>query len=208
MAMTLQELSDNMELVLDAIKVGDAKTLGGLAAAGLNTPSTIPARDVNSDVSLRTIRTSIQSQSEVPQGSSMAFRINNGADNHLRFASKSAIIEWLGKVLDSDKFAGRTLSEVREELRYGLVPDSLTINNHRLDTNFSLNAADVGLGNVPNFAAVSGYDGASTSLLATQKAVFDAASAPKLAPERKRKITIGTLVPTSGMEDGEVFIQI
>lgn len=207
MTMTLQELSDNMEIVLASLKGGDSKTLMGLPASKAELPETIVERDGSGNITVRNIRTSQQSQSVIPAGSSMTFRVNNTTDNHNRYASRGAVLDWLGTVLDSSKFEGRTLPEVRNELRYGLVPCSLTINNHRLDSSFSLTPSDMGLGNLPNFAAVSGIEGQSTSLLATQKAVYDAACAPFLAGDRKRRVTISKDPPVLAGEDGEIYIQ-
>ncbi|RJK82754.1 pyocin knob domain-containing protein [Vibrio cholerae] len=67
-------------------------------------------------------------------------------------------------------------------------------------------AADVGLGSVPNYAATNSYEGTSTSLLATQRAAYDAAAAPRLEAERKRKITYGTTAPAAAMgADGDIY---
>ena len=138
----------------------------------------------------------------------MAFRVNPDDDQMLRTASRQALLNWMGRVVDSDKLFGKTLQEIREEVRSGLVYSSLTINGHRLDTSFNLTASDVGLGNVPNYPAVSGFNGQSTTLLATQKAAYDASFAPNLAADRKRKVTVG-MVPVSGLgEEGEIYIQI
>lgn len=67
-------------------------------------------------------------------------------------------------------------------------------------------AGDVGLGNVPNYASTNSFNGTSTSLLATQKAVYDAAAAPLLESDRKRKITSGTAAPSGGV-DGDIYLQ-
>ena len=208
MAMTIEELSDNMVLVLDKLRIGDSKSVGTFAPSKDSLPNTVAIRDVNSDVTVRSIRFNYPSQSVIPDGSSVAFRVNSDTDPMLRVASRSAVINWLGRVNDSDKLFGKTIQELREELRFGLVPTSTTINGHRLDSSFNLNAADVGLGNVPNYPAVSGVEGQSTTLLATQKAAYDASSAPNLEPERKRRVTFGTS-PVSGLaEEGEIYIQI
>ncbi|MAD89059.1 MAG: hypothetical protein CMK64_05100 [Pseudoalteromonas sp.] len=48
---------------------------------------------------------------------------------------------------------------------------SLTINNKKLTSNITLNKADIGLGNVPNYAATNSFSGSSSSLFTTQKAL-------------------------------------
>ena len=206
MTMTLQELSDNMEIVLAKLKVNDSTTLQGLPLGSPYAPTSVPARDDTGDGFYRTIRTKYPSQSVIPKDASLAFRVDAEDNNYLRFASHPAVLEWLGTVKDSEALSGRTLSDLRQEVRFGLVPTSTTVNGHRLETSFYITAADIGLGNTPNFQAVSGLDGYSTSLLATQKAAYDAACAPRLEPERKRKVTVGKEVPLVPGEDGEIFI--
>ena len=208
MAMSIEELSDNMTLVLAKLAVNDAKTVGSLPPQSDAVKDTLVSRDGDADVSVRTIRFNHPSQSVVPEGSSMAFRVSSDADNYLRVGSHDAVVNWLGRVNDSDKLYGRTIQELKEEIRSGLVPSSITINGHRLDSNFSLTAADLGLGNTPNYPAVSGYNGQSTTLLATQKAVYDASFAPNLGPERKRLIMVGTTAVSGLGEEGQIYIQI
>lgn len=91
----------------------------------------------------------------------------------------------------------------------GVRPDSWTPNavavGARAD-NWMPSLTDLGLDNLHNWVATSDYNGTSTTKYATQKAVNEAAKAPLLAADQKRKITISTAAPTGGA-DGDIWLQ-
>lgn len=187
----------------------DADKLDGLDSSTGPAANTVACRDATGDLSARMFKSNYQTQSEIGADTAgIAFRMTHEtSDNYVRFVSKAGLKDWLGTMKDSTRFQGKTLDTVKAETRTGLVPDTITINNKRLNTPIAINAADVGLGNVPNYAATNSYKGTSTTLLATQKAVYDASAAPLLEADRKRKITKSTLAPSGG-SDGDLWIQL
>jgi hypothetical protein len=190
-------------------KAEDSKLLEGSFKAIVATADSIPQRDVMGDITTRCFRSTYQTQSEIGNDDAgIAFRLASGTgDNYIRFVNKDGLHDWLGRVKDSTRFLGKTLDQVKTETRAGLVPDTITINNKRLNANISITAADVGLGNLPNYGHTNSYAGTSTALLATQKATYDAAAAPRLEAERKRKITKSSSAPSGG-SDGDLWIQL
>ncbi|ASV43639.1 tail fiber protein [Vibrio phage JSF12] len=195
-------------------KAADADKLDGYNSSLSADANTVAVRDGSGDIAVRLIRSEYPTQSEIGSADAgIAFRIASGSsgssDNYTRFVNKSGLVNWLGRVNDSTLFLGKTLDTVKSETRAGLVVDTVTVNGKRLNANVTITAADVGLGNVPNYAATNSYSGTSTSLLATQKAAYDAAAAPLLEAERKRKITYGTAAPSAATgADGDVFFVI
>lgn len=169
-------------------------------------PTTIAERDKNGDISARLFKSSYPSQSEIPSGSSIGFRVNNTTDTVGRYASLDALKDFLGTVKDSTLFNGKTLATVKAEARAGLVADTRTVNGKRLNANIEITKGDVGLDNVPNYGATNSPSGTSTALLATQKAAYDASAAPRLDDDRKRKTTISDQDPTGG-SDGDIWLQ-
>ncbi|AHK11869.1 tail fiber protein [Vibrio phage CHOED] len=185
-------------------KAVDSDKLAGFEVNYYVVPSTVVVRNANGDVNTRTINTTLQTQSEIGEDTAgIAFRLKDGL---LRFANKTGLINWLGRVNDSTRFLGKTLDEVKTETRAGLIPDTRTVNGKRLNANIVVTQGDVGLGNVANFGNTNSYAGTSTALYATQKAAYDAAAAPRLEAERKRKITHGTAAPSGGA-DGDIYLQ-
>lgn len=187
----------------------NAMTLDGFSPSTYHDPETIPARDANADIDVRSVRTTLQTQSEIGSNwAGIGFRLAADDDNLLRFADKTAVINWLGKVKDSEKLQGKSLDKIKEESRTGLVPDTITINEKRLTGPIELNAADIGLGLVSNYGNTNSYSGTAENLYATQKAVYDAAAAPRLEEDRKRKITHGTADPVpTGAVEGDIYLK-
>ncbi|WFZ78497.1 hypothetical protein MQM1_014 [Aeromonas phage vB_AsaP_MQM1] len=184
----------------------DSSKLDGKLATSDSNINTVVVRDANGDSSFRTVKITYQSQSAIPEGASVGFRTNNTDDAFVRFVSKGGLVNWLGQVTDSNLFAGKTVDQVIATARLGLVSDAATVNGKSLSSPVVINASDVGLGNVANYGNTSGWNGQSTTLYATQKAVYDAAFAPALSTERKRRVFYGTrpVIP----EEGDVFIQL
>lgn len=187
----------------------NSQALDGALPSTAKAPETVPVRDANSDIEVRSVRTSLQTQSTIGRASAgVAFRLAADDDNLLRFADKTAVINWLARVKDSEKLSGQSLDKIKEDTRAGLVPDSVTINEKRLTGPISLTAADVGLGLLANYGHTNSYTGTAENLYATQKAVYDAAAAPRLAEERKRKITFGTADPiAAGAVEGDIYLK-
>lgn len=184
----------------------DSKLLDGSPKAIPPTAGSVAQRDSTADISARMFRSTYPTQTTATDAAGICFRTNSAADNHMRFINKDGMHNWLGRVKDSTLFLGKTLDTVKAESRAGLVPNTVTINGKRLNANQTITKGDVGLGNVPNYAHTNSYNGTSTSLLATQKAAYDAAAAPRLAADRRRKITTGTAAPTGGT-DGDIYLQ-
>lgn len=189
-----------------ANKAKDSERLEGMLPSSDNSPSTIPVRDEFGMCGFRSITLNYQSQSELPDGGSVAFRVNNVDDTMLRFVSRDGLVEWLGQVNDSYRFAGRTIDQVITSARVGLVADTATVNGKSLSGPVEITAADVGVGNVANYGNTSSCGGQSTTLYATQKAAYDASFAPALSDERKRRVfyTNKPLAP----EEGDIFIRL
>lgn len=174
---------------------------------GTNLENNLVQRDSLGDAEARLWKSKYPSQTEIPKGASLSFRVNTEDDYFIRFADRDAVVKYLGQALDSAKLEGKNLDEVRALSRNGVVLDTITINNKRLNQNINLNAADVGLGDVPNYPATNSAEGTSTSLLATQRSAYNAGSAPHLADDRKRKITVKQTEPTgSDGEDGDIWL--
>lgn len=165
-------------------------------------PDTIVNKDADGDIQVRMLRSAYPSQSAIPRGSSVAFRVNSGMDNFTRYGDVEALREFLGTVRDSEKLGGQTADKIKEDARSNLVPQSLTINKKRLEGPIEIDKYDVGLGNVPNYKETSSPAGTSTTLLATQRAAYEASAAPRLADERKRIIDISSSAPNSDANDG------
>ena len=185
-------------------KAVDSEQLEGMSPSAAAAINTVVSRDSSGDSEFRMIKSTYQSQAVVPEGSSVAFRINNTDDSFVRFVSRGGLINWLGKVSDSNMFAGKTYDQMLTVARQGLIPDTATINGYSLAVPVNLTAADTGLGNVANYGNTSSCEGESTTLYATQKAVHDAARAPTLETERKRRVFYDNkpILP----EEGDVFI--
>lgn len=175
------------------------------ASSELPLPNTLAKRDTNGDIEARMVKATYPSQTAIPLGSSVAFRVNSTEDNFLRTADVSALIKFLGRVNDSALLEGLTADQIRESTRKGLVLDTLTINNKTLQAPFSITKADVGLGDTPNYPATNSCVGTSTSLLASQRAAYNAASAPLLDDVQKRPIFITEDAPTVKSPDGIHF---
>lgn len=192
--------------VLD--KAADSALLNGHPQSQLGDSNTIAQRDASGDLTARMFRMKYPTQSSV--GSTTAgfcFRVNSTNDNFMRIVDRAGMLDWMGRVHDSTRFLGKTLDTVKAETRAGLIPDTRTVNGKRLNANIRISAADVGLGNVPNYASTNSPSGTSTTLLATQRAAYDASAAPRLADDRKRKITKSTNAPTGG-SNGDLWIQL
>lgn len=188
-------------------KAVDSALLAGLTPTPNIASNTVAVRDANGDINTRLFKSTYQSQSDIAAEASLCFRVNNTTDTYMRFAPLDAVRNWLGRVNDSAMLGGKTVDQVKSEARAGLAVDSITINNKRINANITLGAADMELGNVANFGNTSLWNGQSTTLYATQKAVYDAASAPALGDARKRVITYGTDAPAGVVEEGWVYIQ-
>lgn len=174
---------------------------------GTELENNIAIRDSDGDLEARRFKSTAYSQSAIPSGASLSFRVNPNDDNYIRFASRLAVVDWLQTVNDSYHLEGRTIDDITTLARQNVVLNDVTINKKPLTGPVELDAADVGLGNVPNYAATNSASGTSTSLLATQRAAYDAASAPLLADDRKRKITISNLQPSaSDGTDGDIWL--
>lgn len=189
-------------------KAKDSEALEGHLPSTQVVPDTVPVRDPNGDIFARMFNTTHPSVNTAPlPTASLAFRVDSVSDSYIRFLSLTGVRDWLGRVKDSEQLEGKTLDTIKRETRRGFVQDTLKINGKPLDTDINLTADDVGLGELPNYAATSSYKGTSINLLATQKAVYDAAAAPLLEADRKRKITTGTVAPADG-EDGDIYLQV
>lgn len=159
-------------------------------------------RDDEGDIDVRMVHSSYPTQSVIPEGAGISFRVNSKDDNLTRFADRDALIEFLATVKDSTRLSGKTFDEVKTEARKNLVLNTLTINKKPLNAPVELNAADVGLGNLPNYSETSSPSGTSTTLLATQRCAYEASSAPRLADERKRPMFYVNAAPAPDAPDG------
>lgn len=165
-------------------------------------PTNIVYYDTDKDITVRMVHSTYATQSAIPKGSGISFRVNSDTDNLTRFADVGATKDFLGMVRDSYKLNGKTLDEVKFETRTNLVPNSLTINGYRLDGNITLSAGDFGLVNVANYGNTSSPTGTSTTLYATQRCAYEASAAPRLADNRKRIVDVSELDPDPTAPDG------
>lgn len=170
-------------------------------------PTDIVHYDAENDITVRMIHSTYPTQSAIPNGSGMSFRVNSTDDNLTRFATADAVKDFLGTMRDSTRLSGKTLDEVKFETRSNLVPVSQTINGYRLDKPVTLTAADFGLANVANYGNTSSPLGTSTTLYATQRCAYEASAAPRLADERKRIIDISEANPAPNAPDG-IYIKL
>lgn len=170
-------------------------------------PDDIVHHDSENDITVRMVHSTYPTQSMIPKGAGISFRVNSGDDNLTRFATDEAVKTFLGTMKDSTRLAGKTLDEVKFETRANLVPNSLTINGYRLDRPVTLSAADFGLGNVANYENTSSPAGTSTTLYATQRCAYEASAAPRLADNRKRIIDISEADPATDAVDG-IYIKL
>lgn len=188
--------------------VNSAK-LDGKSLTESATADTVVKRNSVGDVNARAFHSSKPTvPGPIADDSGICFRTNSTSDKMLRFVNKSGMLDWLGRVKDSTLFMGKTLDTIKSEIISTLVPKTRTVNKKPLSSDIEITKSDVNLGNVADYGITNSYSGTATNLYASQKAVYDAAAAPRLAFERQRYIHILPYEPSQGVgRNGDIWIQ-
>jgi hypothetical protein len=76
-------------------KASDSFRLNGASESTSGTVNSIAKRDVAGDIAARLFRSTYENQTSVTYSAALCFRINNGANNYMRFATAAAVKNWL-----------------------------------------------------------------------------------------------------------------